>query len=209
MLKILISLISIFWIAFPLSFQIRNLVKGNTFLRVVRIFSMYMPYLVVYLFCSFPKYNIHVNLSFLLIVIIFSIFYLLVDLNIFYHAFNEELYGFIDRVGVKQLLSRAGEFTIVPIVEELFFRGVIPINTDIIESIFIFCISTFLFCLAHYIGRDSGKIFQMKVLMLSIVSFLLYYLTQNIIYSILFHMLCNFPWFLVSIHQFLYFKRKE
>jgi membrane protease YdiL (CAAX protease family) len=204
--KIIFSLIIIFWIAFPISFQIRNIIRGGIILRIVRILSMSIPYLAIFLILPLPYYNFSLHFKNIGISVGLAVVYVLFDLPNIRRSLNKELIPFLDKVEAKHLISRLGEVVIIPAMEEIFFRGIIPINRSLQEISFVFCISTLLFNIAHYVETSKEIVYHIKLVALSIIALVIYFYTRNLIYSIVFHMLCNIPWLLINIKIYWYGK---
>lgn len=207
MLKLIFQFLISFWIAFPLSYQIRDRVRGNIVLRVIRIVSINIPYLIVFFVVPIPYFNFKFDWLYIVIVVLAAIGYTIGDFNNLKKTSNLALFPYLDRVKGKHLLSRGSEVLITPVIEEMFYRGVIPIKDGFTNIILIFLLSTSMFGFAHYMGEAKELDYQIKLFIISIVTFTLYYWSQNIVYSILFHMLCNLPWFFVNVKMYFWGKK--
>ena len=201
--KLILAIVVVFWIALPISHQIQSKVRGDLLLRVVRISSINIPYLAIFLVIPFPVYNFKFTVM-ILLPIILGLLYILVDLKNILYSNNYAIFQYMGEVRKEQLLSRFSEVTVIPCIEELFFRGTIPITAPFNEVLLIFLLTSFLFNLAHYIGQSSDFLFHLKMFFLSLLAFLIYYFTQNFIYSIIFHIICNIPWFITNYRLYIF-----
>lgn len=208
LIRLVLAIIVVFWIALPLSYQIQSKIRGDLLLRIVRILSINIPYLAIFLIIKYPSYSFFINYM-ILLPIILSIIYILIDFKNLSYSNNPAIFSYFGEVRKEQLLSRFSEVTVMPLIEELFYRGTIPITGSIKEILIIFLLTTLLFNLAHYIGQSNDITFHLKLFILSLFSFLIYYFTHNIIYSIIFHVLCNIPWFVTNYRMYLYSKKQK
>lgn len=208
MLRITLAIVVVFWIGLPISYEIRSRIRGNLFLRIIRILSINIPYLGIFLLIKYPYYSFKLDYM-ICLPIVLSIVYIFIDLKNLLYSNNPKIFLHFEEVRREQLLSRFSEVTVIPFVEELFYRGTIPIRGEIHETVIIFLITTLLFNLAHYIGQSHDMMFHLKLFLLSIFSCFIYYITQNIVYSIIFHMLCNFPWFITNYRIYKYQQEKN
>ncbi|ETE01497.1 CPBP family intramembrane glutamic endopeptidase [Streptococcus pseudopneumoniae] len=209
MLRSIFIIFISYWIAVPLSYQIRKVVRGDLVLQIARIIAVDVPFLIVYFIFDFPRVD-NYNLSLgVIISLIFALCYILLDWKNISYANNIAVFPFLKKPKRYQLYSRFGEITIVPIIEELFFRGTIPINGDIVETLVIFIFSGLLFSFAHYIEESRELQTNLKLWVLSLFSFIIYFITKNIIFSIIFHVICNIPWFISNYRLYKYNIRRE
>ena len=206
--KLILAIVVVFWIALPISHQIQSKIRGDLLLRIVRITSINIPYLAVFLVVPFPLYNFKFTIM-IFLPIFFGLLYTLVDLKNILYSNNSAIFQYMGEVRKEQLLSRFSEVTVIPCIEELFFRGTIPITAPINEVLLIFLLTSILFNLAHYIGQSSDFLFHLKMFFLSILAFLVYYFSQNIIYSVIFHIICNIPWFITNYRMYIYTKKQK
>ena len=197
LIRLVLAIIVVFWIALPLSYQIQSKIRGDLLLRIVRILSINIPYLAIFLIIKYPSYSFFINYM-ILLPIILSIIYILIDFKNLSYSNNPAIFSYFGEVRKEQLLSRFSEVTVMPLIEELFYRGTIPITGSIKEILIIF-----------YIGQSNDITFHLKLFILSLFSFLIYYFTHNIIYSIIFHVLCNIPWFVTNYRMYLYSKKQK
>ena len=195
LIRLVLAIIVVFWIALPLSYQIQSKIRGDLLLRIVRILSINIPYLAIFLIIKYPSYSFFINYM-ILLPIILSIIYILIDFKNLSYSNNPAIFSYFGEVRKEQLLSRFSEVTVMPLIEELFYRGTIPITGSIKEILIIFLLTTLLFN-------------HLKLFILSLFSFLIYYFTHNIIYSIIFHVLCNIPWFVTNYRMYLYSKKQK
>ncbi|WP_445081169.1 CPBP family intramembrane glutamic endopeptidase [Lactococcus sp. KTH0-1S] len=207
-MQVIFFTITTFWIAFPLSFQIRDLIRGNLFLRIIRIVGMNIPYLAVFSVLPIPQYDFRVKTSLIIISALAALIYTTFDIQNLRNSMNKYLFHYLKKVEGKNLVSRGGEVIIVPVIEELFFRGVVPLEASVKEIIIVFGVSTLLFLVAHYIGQSKEMYYHIKLILLSLMAMGLYFWTKNILYSIIFHALCNLPWFVTNLKMYLYEKNK-
>ncbi|RKV96262.1 MAG: CPBP family intramembrane metalloprotease [Streptococcus sp.] len=210
----MIEKILIYIITFIVSLTLSNLVvknlRGVEWLRYVRILLVTLPYLVVFKFFPIPTLSIP-NFVDLMFVIMASFFYTVLDYQNIIYSNNVVLFPYLEKVTVSKLVARLAETTLIPTVEELFFRGILPIGVLNLELFIFFGISTLLFVIGHfYSDGNTKKIdFFCKLFLLSFLSFSIYVYSQNILNSILFHCLCNIPWFITNCRIFIYQKRGE
>ncbi|MFS7208215.1 hypothetical protein CKN86_13280 [Carnobacterium divergens] len=194
----------VFIISNIMSLLIRKFVRGNMYLRIVRIVTIDLFYLSIFLFFPFPNISTRVDILPIIIVFFLSAILRFIDYEQLKRSLKKSYMKFQPRTTLGNLISRSGEVFIIPVIEELFYRGTIPINSSKLE-ILIFCIiSMVLFNLAHYIGRKSDLKYHLKITVFSIISTLIYLYTGNLAYSILFHVLYNLPWFFIYLRKYKY-----
>ncbi|MBF2480196.1 CPBP family intramembrane metalloprotease [Listeria seeligeri] len=198
-----------FLISLFLSRIIRKYVRGNVVVRLIRILLMGCSYLLIFIFIPFPKINFEVSISFLLVVILLSIVFILFDCKQLLQSNRRGLFAFLPKVKGEQLISRFGEVSIIPIVEELFFRGTIPFEASNFHTVLMVFLSTVLFSIAHYFGNDKTVKYHVILCLFSITSAGIYIFSENIIYSIVFHIIFNMPWFITNVRVYLYQKERE
>lgn len=59
MIRLVLAIIVVFWIALPLSYQIQSKIRGDLLLRIVRILSINIPYLAIFLIIKYPSYSFY------------------------------------------------------------------------------------------------------------------------------------------------------
>ncbi|MDT3959811.1 hypothetical protein RPL90_07930, partial [Staphylococcus kloosii] len=57
---------------------------------------------------------------------------------------------FQEPIDLGKLISRLSEVTLIPIIEELFYRGTIPLDSN--NTYFFIVFSILMFNISHYIG---------------------------------------------------------
>lgn len=181
-------------------------IRGNIYLRIIRITTAYLPYLSIFFFVSLPNISFNIEVFYLILSMIVAIILLIPEYKNFIFSIKKE-YSFLhSNIVGPQLLSRLVEGTIVPIIEEMFFRGLIPINHFSAKTIIISILLLLLFNISHYFGKDKNLLYQMKLLIFSLCSIALYLLSGNLIYSIILHILYNLPYVYSNFHRY-YFHR--
>lgn len=196
-----------FVIAFISSTIIVKLLRGNFFVRLIRILTSYLPYYLIFFTFPFPKYSLNLDIK----IVIFSLLAISLLLIFEYKSFVISIsknYSFLYKKPEKlQLLSRTIECTMVPMTEEIFFRGLIPTDTKDIYFIIICSILTnTLFIISHFIHRKWDVRFALKLLVLSLISTYIYIYTENILYSVIIHMIYNTPKTYSYFHRFFFHK---
>ncbi|WP_342475275.1 CPBP family intramembrane glutamic endopeptidase [Weizmannia sp. FSL K6-0777] len=198
----------VFLLSLSLSYIIRKYVRGNIFFRIMRIFLMPVPYLLIFLFIPFPLIDFNIDILYLIVVIFLSLAFILLDYKNLLNSNKRALFDFMPKMKGEQLISRFSEVSIVPIIEELFFRGFISLGASYPQLILSVIISSFLFSVAHYIGNDKSIKYHVKLCLFSITSVVIYLVSENLLYSIIFHILFNLPWFITNVRIYSYQKRK-
>lgn len=206
-LDILILLI-VFLVAMISSYSIRRFIRGNLFLRILRVLIINLPYLLIFIWLPLPKYNFKVSFFACMVVSLLAFINILLDYKNLKLANNSKFFTFLPVVEGKHLISRFSELTIIPIIEELFYRGSIPIDGSETEIIIFSIVTAFLFNVAHYIGNNKTMGYHIRLFIFSIISICIYLYSHNIIYPIIFHIIYNLPWFIVNCRMYYFAKRR-
>lgn len=178
--------------SFFISKLIIKYVRGNVLLRLIRVVFCFSPYLLIYLFFPLPIFSFKIDTEPIIYIVIFFLILLIMEFKNIYYKFQRKYSFLFHRIEKKQFINIVAEGSLIPIIEELFFRGTIPIhsNSNIHITIFII-ISIMLFHYIHYLGNDKSKIYHIKLFIFNIFTVFLYLKFQNITYCILFHILYN------------------
>ncbi|PFY88274.1 hypothetical protein COL53_22375 [Bacillus pseudomycoides] len=100
--------------------------------------------MLIFLFIPFPLIDFRIDPLHLLVVILLSIVFILMDYKNLLQSNKRALFVFMPKMKGQQLISRFGEISIIPIIEELFFRGFIPLEANYPQLILSVILSTVL-----------------------------------------------------------------
>lgn len=200
--------ILIFAISLAVSIFSVNTFRGSGYFRFLRILLTTIPYLLVFIFIPLPSFYT-LRLPSTIIVIIISLFYIVLDYKNILLSNNKIIFPFLESVNIGKLLSRFSEVSLVPFTEELFFRGVLPVDNINFDFYLICTVSSTLFVLGHFFTDENICNYYLifKLFLMSVISTMMYLYTKNILYSIIFHSLCNLPWFITNLRIYIYHKK--
>ncbi len=202
------NIFSINWVLILLILgNIRRLNKTNKFYYFCRIIGYFLPYLIIgIIFHKYCIINITLDFTYsIILALVIGIIYIFINIKEFNFLlsnmviqeslYHDKLYYFL------QIINRIG----ASISEELFFRYYLISIYFRYGYISIF-ISSIYFVLGHFL-LPWGNSFKLKdyinQLVIGFLSSLLYYFSNNIIGSIILHLIINFPDVIYLIKSFL------
>lgn len=204
-----ITYITIFIFSLITSYWLRKYIRGNIYHRIVRVISINLPYLLIFLFVPFPRVDFELDIRLVLLTFILATMFILLNVKNLIYSNKRAFLLFTPKVKGEQLISRFSEISLIPVIEEFFYRGIIPLNGDVIEVVLAILLSTLLFSVAHYIGNDKSWMYHIKLIFFSLTSSSIYLMSENLVYSIIFHVIFNLPWFVTNCRVYLFHKNRE
>ncbi|QHW35910.1 CPBP family intramembrane metalloprotease [Staphylococcus ursi] len=183
-------------------------IRGGMIARVIRIIIINLPFLSIFMFTNLPSIELKVSLDFLTLSIIAAIIMIIFEIPKIYYSNKKIMLKLSYDVKLKNLFSRFSEVTLVPITEELFYRGVLSFSLLNVKAQLLMIVSVILFNIAHFVGRGvKNPIYYLKLTLFSIIAIFIYLKTKNIIYPVIFHILYNIPYFITEMRIYLYKRR--